>query len=172
MIVREGTKIIKNCSEPKKQSRGGSIFLIFAAMRESGKGRRFIDMPEYPGGKKAFREFIQKHLQYPAAALENKIEGRVYVRFRVDGNGRVVFSEVTHGIGHGCDEEALRLVNMLKYGKAKNRGLRVTATIRTQIAFKLPVQSGISYSYTKKAKEEPTQPKPPASTGYGYTINF
>lgn len=141
-------------------------------MRESGKGRRFIDMPEYPGGKKAFREFIQKHLQYPAAALENKIEGRVYVRFRVDGNGRVVFSEVTHGIGHGCDEEALRLVNMLKYGKAKNRGLRVTATIRTQIAFKLPVQSGISYSYTKKAKEEPTQPKPPASTGYGYTINF
>jgi TonB family protein len=129
-------------------------------------------MPEYPGGKKAFREFIQKNLQYPAKAIENKIEGRVYVRFRVDGNGRVVFAEVTHGIGHGCDEEALRVVNLLKYGKATNRGLRVTATIRTQIAFKLPVQSGITYSYTKKPKEEPSTPTPPASTGYGYTINF
>ncbi len=141
-------------------------------MREGGKERRFIDMPEYPGGKKAFREFIQKNLQYPAQALENKIEGRVYVRFRVDGNGKVVFAEITRSIGYGCDEEALRLVNLLKYGKAKNRGLRVTATIRTQIAFKLPVQSGITYSYTKKTKEEPPQPKPPASTGYGYTINF
>jgi TonB family protein len=141
-------------------------------MRESGKEKRFIDMPEYPGGKTAFREFIQKHLQYPTKAIENKIEGKVYVRFRVDGNGRVVFAEVTHGIGHGCDEEALRVVNMLKYGKAKNRGLRVTATIRTQIAFKLPVQTGITYSYTKKAKEEPPQPQAPAGTGYGYTINF
>ncbi|NCA84447.1 MAG: energy transducer TonB [Clostridia bacterium] len=141
-------------------------------MKEGRKEKRFIDMPEYPGGKKAFREFIHKHLQYPAAALENKIEGRVFVRFRVDGNGHVVFSEVTHGIGYGCDEEALRLVNLLKYGKAKNRGLRVTATIRTQIAFKLPVQTGISYSYTKKVKEEPPQPKPTANTGYGYTISF
>jgi len=144
-------------------------------MRDQNREKKFIDLPEYPGGKKAFQEFLAKNLQYPKEAMEKGIEGAVYVKYRVDGLGRVIHAEVTHSLGYGCDEEALRVVKSLKYGKAKNRGVRVTATMRTRINFKLPAPPAIQYSYVseKKKEEKPQSPKKPASgETYGYTINF
>jgi len=144
-------------------------------MKEQYREKKFIDLPEYPGGKKAFQEFIRKNLKYPAQALEQKIEGTVHVKYRVDGLGRIIDAEVTHGIGHGCDEEAIRVVKLLKYGKAKNRGVRVTASMRTKINFRLPEKSTIQYNYVKSKKTE-TKPEvnPLKKDGesYGYTISF
>jgi TonB family protein len=144
-------------------------------MKDNKKEKKFIDLPEYPGGKAAFQEFIKKNLRYPKEALENGIEGAIYVKYRVDGLGKVVHAEVTHSLGYGCDEEALRVVRLLKYGKAKNRGVRVTATMRTRINFKLPKPPTIQYNYiAKKKNEEKTsmQKKSPAGETYGYTINL
>jgi len=141
-------------------------------MKEQRKEKKFIDLPEYPGGKKAFQEFIKKNLKYPKEALEKKIEGEVYVKYRVDGLGRVIEAEVTHGIGHGCDEEALRIVKMLKYGRAKNRGVRVTATRKTRIRFKLPESTSIQYNYLKTKKKEEKPEKKKDGETYGYTISF
>lgn len=142
-------------------------------MKDNTKDKKFIDLPQYPGGKEAFREFIKKNQRYPKEALENKIEGTVHVKYRVSGTGKVVSAEVTHGLGYGCDEEALRLVKMLKYGKAKNRGLRVTASMRTRINFKLPSQKEVQFEYTPAKKEKPkAADKPKQDSGYGYTISF
>ena len=141
-------------------------------MKEQHREKKFIDLPEYPGGKKAFQEYIRKNLKYPKEALEKKIEGTVHVKYRVNGLGRVIDAEVTHGIGHGCDEEAIRLVKSLKYGKAKNRGLRVTASRRTTIHFRLPKKAGIEYSYTSKKKAEPKPEEKKSGESYGYTISF
>lgn len=146
-------------------------------MKEQHREKRFIDLPEYPGGKKAFQEYIQKNLKYPKEAIEKKVEGAVHVKYRVDGLGRVIETEVTHGIGHGCDEEAIRLVKSLKYGKAKNRGMRVTASMRTKIHFRLPKKAGVEYSYVSKNKsekqtnEKQTEEKK-SGESYGYTISF
>lgn len=144
-------------------------------MKESNKEKKFIDLPEYPGGKSAFQEYIRKNLKYPKEALEQKIEGTVHVKYRVDGTGKVVFAEVTHGLGFGCDEEALRLVKSLKYGRAKNRGVKVTSTVRTKINFKLAEQAGIQYNYVAAKKTPPkATPKNDDKSGetYGYTISF
>lgn len=144
-------------------------------MKDQQKEKKFLELPQYPGGKKAFQDFIKKNLRYPKEALENNIEGTVHVKYRVNGMGKVVNSEVTHGLGYGCDEEALRLVNMLKYGKAKNRGLRITASMRTRINFNLPKKKGIQYEYTstKKNTSQEDKNKPQEkSQGYGYTISF
>ncbi len=144
-------------------------------MKDQNKEKKFIDLPEYPGGKKAFQEFIRKNLKYPKEALREKVEGTVHVKYRVDGLGRVTHAEVTHGIGSGCDEEALRVVKSLKYGKAKNRGVRVTASMRTKINFKLPGKAGIQYNYVsgKKPKNESGQhDQKKEDNNYGYTISF
>ncbi len=142
-------------------------------MTDKHKEKKFIKLPQYPGGKEAFQEFIKKNMRYPAEARQKGIEGTVHVKYRVDGLGRVVSSEVTHGLGHGCDEEAVRLVNLLRYGKAKNRGMRVTATMRTRINFKLPKKQEIQFEYksTKKQTQKSTSPEKKDS-GYGYTISF
>jgi protein TonB len=136
-------------------------------MKDHNKEKRFIDLPEYPGGKNAFQEFIRKNLKYPAEAIQQKTEGTVHVKYRVDGQGKVIQAEVSHGIGHGCDEEALRLVKLLKYGRAKNRGLRVTASMRTKINFKLPQKSEVQYNYVSTNKPKPEKKQ---DATYGYTI--
>jgi protein TonB len=141
---------------------------------EYHKEKKFLKLPKYPGGKAAFQEFIKKNLRYPKEALENKIEGSVHIHYRVNGLGKVIEVTVTKSLGHGCDEEAIRVVKLLKYEKAKNRGLRVTAGMRTRINFKIPkAKVQFEYKTTKKKIEEKTKSD---STGqgetYGYTISF
>jgi TonB family protein len=144
-------------------------------MKENRKEKSFINLPKYPGGKKAFQEFIKNNLKYPKEAMENKIEGTVHLKYRVDGLGKVVDVEVIHGLGYGCDEEAMRVIWLLKYEKAKNRGVRVTATMRTRINFKPPREAPIEVQYkvTSKPTKKATPPTPQKnSPTYSYTIEF
>jgi len=138
---------------------------------EHKKEKKFIKLPKYPGGKAAFQDFIRKNLRYPKEALKNKIEGTVYVKYKVDGLGKVIDVTITKSVGYGCDEEAERVVRLLKYEKAKNRGFRVVATMRTRIRFKLP-EVQVQYNYKKE--KEPAKPGKPKETGesYGYTISY
>lgn len=119
-----------------------------------GKEKKFLKLPEYPGGKEAFQKFVKENLKYPTEALEKRIQGTVHVRHWVDGNGKVTDAEVTHGIGHGCDEEALRIVRMLRYGKVKNRGVKLKASMRTRIEFRLPPRPAFNYSYKQQQVSE------------------
>ena len=87
--------------------------------------------------------------------------------------GTVTSASIIHGIGYGCDEEAMRIVKLLKYNKAKNRGLRLISTVKTHIIFKLPVQSGFQYTVVKDPpKPVEVDEKPKESVTYSYTIKF
>jgi hypothetical protein len=46
-------------------------------------------MPEYPGGIIALQTYIAQNLSYPPIAVENGIEGTVYVQFVVDKKGKI-----------------------------------------------------------------------------------
>lgn len=139
---------------------------------KQGRERKFLELPEYPGGKEAFQKFIRENLRYPKEALEKRIEGEVHLRYWVEGSGKVTEAEVTHGIGYGCDEEALRLVKMLKYGTAKNRGLRVKSAMRTRIAFKLPVQPRVQYQYSAPEKKKTETKSEKTGGSLSYTISI
>ena len=67
-------------------------------------------MPTFEGGPDAFYAYIINETNYPEEAREAGIEGRVYVRFIIDVDGSVTDTEVKRGLGYGCDEEALRVV--------------------------------------------------------------
>ena len=140
------------------------------------KEKKFIALPQYPGGAKVFKQFIRDNLKYPEAALREKIEGKVYVTFKVNNLGKVIDAEIRNGLGYGCDEEALRIVKMLVYEKAKNRGVRVTATMRTTINFRLPKKKpsfNITYSTPKEQPEKnKTKEKASKSAVYHYTIQI
>ena len=133
------------------------------------KKKKFLKLPQYPGGSVAFKKFISDNLQYPAAALEARIEGSVVVEYVISDDGKVSGQRVLHSLGHGCDEEALRLIGLLKFEKVKNRGMRVKSTTKTTIHFRLP--GSINISYTPSQKDSPEKkPDPPVT--YNYTINF
>ena len=57
-----------------------------------------------------FRRHIVENLKYPEKALQYHVEGRVFVQFTVEKDGKITHVKLIKGIGYGCDEEALRLV--------------------------------------------------------------
>ncbi|MBP1630615.1 MAG: TonB family protein [Bacteroidetes bacterium] len=69
--------------------------------------------PSFSGGDAALFDFIKNNLSYPRLALENKVEGKVYLRFYVEVDGSITDIKVMRGIGYGCDEEAVRIVKLM-----------------------------------------------------------
>jgi len=96
------------------------------------------EMPEFPGGMAALFTYVKENLRYPKAAQEMNVVGKVLVNFVVEKDGRVVNARVVRGIGHGCDEEALRVVQEMprwKPGQQSGKNVRVQFTL--PISFKL-----------------------------------
>ncbi len=132
--------------------------------------------PTFKGGKEALEKFVKEHLKYPEAALENKIEGTVEVAYTVNGLGKVVDAKIIEGLGYGCDEEAIRLVKLLPYQKAVNRGFKTTSNKKIKIHFKLPRKTqhatlgGVAYNYQVVPQKKPVKPANPPKPGKTYTI--
>ncbi len=132
------------------------------------KEKKFLDLPRYAGGREALSKFIRDNLQYPKEALSAKVEGKVAVGFDIDDNGVVHNVHLVHGIGYGCDEEAIRIVQLLRYQKVSNRGRRVLMHSKLNINFKLP-KSRLSYEIvTQKVKVK----EPDKENIVSYTINL
>lgn len=142
-------------------------------MRKNKKPHQFIVKPYYPGGPKALSKFIKKNLKYPKEAIEHKTEGVVLLRIDINHKGEVTGSKVKMSVGHGCDEEAQRIVSLMKFAldQVVRKG-RTTFHKNIRIGFQLP----------KKKEQKNTQikynivqtKKSPQSGGssYNYTINF
>ncbi len=93
---------------------------------------------EPPGGYAAFYQMVQKRMNYPAQARRMGIEGKVYVQFVVDKDGSLTEVQAVKGIGAGCDEEAVRVIQgMPKWSPPKQRGKPVKQRIILPITFKL-----------------------------------
>jgi TonB family protein len=89
-------------------------------------------MPQYPGGQDSMMRFLAKNIKYPKEAIDKKITGRVIAQFIVDKNGKISSPKVLRGIGGGCDEEAIRVINLMpnwKPGKDKGKEVDVYFTL-------------------------------------------
>jgi TonB family protein len=69
--------------------------------------------PVYPGGTNALKEFIVKNIQYPLEAKKAGISGIVWMSFMVTKDGNVEQVKVTRGISPECDNEAIRVTQLI-----------------------------------------------------------
>lgn len=142
------------------------------------KKKNFLRIPTFPGGKEAYLKFIQDNVIYPEQALANKVEGPVYVRYTVNNIGEIVDVEVTKGIGYGCDEEAIRVIRLMVYEPARNRGVKMKVEMKTRIQFNLPVniqninQPSLQLNYSQAIPEKANSPEPKPQDVYNYTIKL
>ena len=108
---------------------------------ESGETEIFTvveESPAFPGGDVARIKFLQENIRYPQMARESGIQGTVYVTFVVEKNGAVRDVRVLRGIGGGCDEEAVRVIQaMPKWNAGKQRGKPVRVQFNMPIKFTL-----------------------------------
>lgn len=70
------------------------------------------------GGKPALDKLFEQELQYPPAALEAGIKGEVVVAARLSPAGDVRQLSIGRSLSPECDEEALRLVGLVKWKPA------------------------------------------------------
>ena len=70
-------------------------------------------MPEFPGGVSALKKYIAKNLKYPSVAINNDIQGKVFVRFIITHKGEVDSVSVLKSVHPLLDKEAIRVVKEL-----------------------------------------------------------
>ena len=87
--------------------------------------------PRPENGFSELRQYIHDKLNYPEAARENGIEGKVKLKFSIQPDGSPGNFEVKRSLGYGCDQEAIRL---LKEGpKWKGAGQEVIYSVRFKL---------------------------------------
>lgn len=115
-VLKGETAFIKVYGE---QAENGVVIINTKTKFNSGKmslGATTLEaeqMPQFPGGELALRHFLDQYTRYPEIAKENGIEGKVYVTFVVEKNGKVSGAKIAKGLAPALDKEALRVVNTL-----------------------------------------------------------
>ncbi len=95
-------------------------------------------MPSFPGGEEALLRYFRDHIRYPGKAIENSVKGLVFVQLTVGADGKVKDVLVLRGIGAGCDQEALRVVQtMPDWVPGRQGGRNVAVKLTVPIHFKL-----------------------------------
>lgn len=94
-------------------------------------------MPAYEDGQQGLVDFLAKNIKYPTLAKENGIEGVVVVEFIIETDGRVSGTKLMKGIGAGCDEEAVRVVNLTRWTPGMQNNKLVPVKYTLPISFKL-----------------------------------
>lgn len=90
------------------------------------------EMPAFPGGTAAMLIFLSRKINYPAAALDRSVSGKVHVAFVVDPEGHLHDPHVVCGPGYGLDGEALRLIRTTPWwtpGRVQGRPVWVSMTL-------------------------------------------
>eukprot|EP00388_Colpodella_angusta_P010773 GDKJ01027893.1.p1 GENE.GDKJ01027893.1~~GDKJ01027893.1.p1 ORF type:complete len:493 (-),score=55.85 GDKJ01027893.1:159-1553(-) len=144
-VVKEGLKE----EQWKGKTTNGEV--LFEETYQKGKfvkgisfdnGQTFeYDKQEVPaeliGGTPILLKHLQKNLSYPASAQRANAQGRVYVQFIVNTDGTLSNYNVLKGVGFGCDEEAVRVIQLSsgKWKPGKRRGKEAKTRFTLPISF-------------------------------------
>ncbi len=106
---------------------------------EKGVFVQVEEMPVFPGGEAALRDFMVKNITYPEQAKKDTIQGKVYVTFVVDAAGKVGDVKVVRGVHPLLDQEAVRVTGLMPVwtpGKQKGIPVKVAYTIPVMFSLK------------------------------------
>lgn len=81
--------------------------------------------------------FVAANLKYPDAAIKQNLSGVVTVGFVVEPHGRISNTHIVNSLGAGCNEEALRIVRMIKWMPGTQHRLAVRTRMSISISFSL-----------------------------------
>jgi TonB family protein len=121
------------------------FFLLFAAIpltlfaQSTNDVHEYAEvMPQFVGGEEAMNSFISKHLQYPKAAVDSNIEGKVWIRFIVNKNGTLTSPEVVKSPSSILSAAALQVIEKMPvWSPGTINGLPVAVKTTMPISFQL-----------------------------------
>ena len=94
-------------------------------------------MPSFKGGDiNKFRDWVQKRTNYPQAAIDNRIQGRVFLTFIVELDGSVSNVTIVKGVDALIDDEAVKAIQASpKWSPGLQRGLPVRVRYSMWLSF-------------------------------------
>jgi TonB family protein len=134
--------------EPAKNSEAKDPYSSMVAIRYELPDKIFKDdtyvmsekRPQYPGGDAELMNFIKANTKYPEALKQEKIEGRVAVRFVVNKNGNVEDLTILKGVHPLLDAEAIRVISLLKgFSPGTQGGNPVNVYYAAIVNFSIPI---------------------------------
>jgi outer membrane biosynthesis protein TonB len=93
----------------------------------------------FPGGEKAFDNYILKNIKYPSEAVNLGVTGTVHAIMYLDAQGKVEKVEFAgKEIGYGLEAETRRLLmNSPRWNPAKHNGSAVKSKFALPVSFEL-----------------------------------
>ncbi len=111
---------------------------IFDIVDDDTIYRKVDVMPKFPGGDEAMFKFLRENLLYPQKARENKIQGKVIVRFVVTRTGQIDGIDIASSPNQTLSEEATRVIKkMPEWIPGQNKGEKVNCYTLIPITFML-----------------------------------
>lgn len=116
------------------------LLLLFISEAVFGQEGMVTENASFPGGIIEYVSFMEENLEYPRQALRMGIEGRVIVEFIILSDGRAIDIRIVKGIGAGCDQEVIRVMNeMPRWSPAKIVDEETMQKLQTSITFSFNV---------------------------------
>jgi len=85
--------------------------------------------PEFPGGLKAFYQYLNANIKYPKESARNKVQGRVFLSFIVEKDGELSNIKIIRGVSDDINKEAIRVIS----GSPKwNPGIQFGVPVRVK----------------------------------------
>lgn len=94
-----------------------ALFLTSCGATKFSKSDEIVDYPDiegqYPGGIDAMREFLSNNIKYPEISMELGDQGKVFVEFIIEKDGRLTNLEILRGVSAEIDRETLRVIGLM-----------------------------------------------------------
>lgn len=120
-------EVVEEVKEEVQEVKEEEVFLVVEEMPSFGSG----DANE-------FRSYVSSNMKYPEVAAENGIQGRVFVQFVVEADGKLTNVRVIRGVDPALDKEAIRVVEgSPRWNPGKQRGKPVRVSFTFPITFVL-----------------------------------
>jgi TonB family protein len=122
----------------KMMNTTGNILFLSVLLCSSTIAYSQLQIPTFPGGETALRNYLNDNIHYPDIATKNGIQGTVIVKFVVNKTGAISLVQIERGIDPYLDEEATRVVqSMPNWIPGTKAGSAVNILCNIPISFKL-----------------------------------
>ncbi len=96
-------------------------------------------MPEFPGGERALKEYLEREIRYPEKAAKNNITGNVFIKFVIDESGNAINISCQYASDQIFSEEAMRVVEKMPLwhpGIQGGKNVKVYMTLPVKFSLK------------------------------------
>jgi len=123
--------------------------------------------PTFPGGMDKFYRYLSAAVRYPKEAQDKNVQGKVFLSFIVEKDGRIAEVKTERGLGSGLDEEAERVLNASPKwapGKRGDQPVRVKYHVPINFALGTADKNGPNTNKAPEVKSIITTPEDAAQT--------